>query len=76
MTIKVLLYASVLYNHSNSINMKNLEIGHLRKKCRHIGIRVSDEEREALEPFCKMEEISITNFFRLALSEMIHAKKT
>ncbi len=55
--------------------MENLKISELRKKKRHIGIRVSDEERVALDEFCKREQISITDFFRIAVRKVVNEKK-
>ena len=54
--------------------MENIYISDLRKKNRHIGIRVSSEERVALEHFCKREQISFTDFFRIAIRNMINEK--
>jgi uncharacterized protein (DUF1778 family) len=55
--------------------MENLIISELRKKKRHIGIRVSDEERAALDEFCQREQISITDFFRIAVRKVVNEKK-
>ena len=52
--------------------MKNLDLSELRKKNRHIGIRVSCEERLALEQFCQREQISFTDFFRIAIRKVIN----
>lgn len=55
--------------------MKELQISKLRKKNRHLSIRVSKEEREALERFCLKEQISFADFFRVAIRKMVNAKK-
>jgi len=54
--------------------MEDLRINDLRKKTRHIGIRVSDEERSALEQFCQREQISMTDFFRIAIRKVVNEK--
>lgn len=54
--------------------MKDLNIFDLRKKTCHIGIRVSNEERKALEQFCEREQISITSFFRIAIRKVVNEK--
>ncbi|MCF6357002.1 MAG: hypothetical protein L3J54_04270 [Draconibacterium sp.] len=54
--------------------MKNLEISLLRKKMSSVGIRISDEERQALEQFCRKEQITISDFFRLAMRKMINTQ--
>ena len=56
--------------------MENLEIKHLRKKNLNIGFRLTIEEREAVEQFCELENISITNFFRYATRKVINEKTT
>lgn len=55
--------------------MENLKISELRKKNCHLGIRVSAEERAGLERFCQQEQISITNFFRIAIRKVINEKR-
>ena len=55
--------------------MENLKISELRKRKRHIGIRVSDEERIALDEFCQREQISISAFFRIAVRKVVNDKK-
>lgn len=54
--------------------MKDLQINELRKKPSHIGIRISNEERETLEQFCQREQISITNLVRFAIRQVINQK--
>jgi uncharacterized protein (DUF1778 family) len=56
--------------------MEDLNIIELRKKKKHIGIRVSDEERAALDEYCNQEQISISDFFRIAIRQVINAKKS
>lgn len=55
--------------------MDNINISELRKKKKHIGIRVSEEERIALDRFCEREQITITDFFRIAIRKVINEKK-
>lgn len=54
--------------------MEDLEIKNLRKKNLNIGFRLTNEEREAVENFCESEQITITNFFRLAIRKVINKK--
>lgn len=54
--------------------MEVLRINDLRKKTRHIGIRVSDEECSALKQFCQREQISMTDFFRIAIRKVVNEK--
>ncbi len=56
--------------------MEDLNIIDLRKKKKHIGIRVSNEERAALDEYCTREQISISDFFRIAIRKVINAKQT
>ena len=60
----------------NNSNMEDLNIIDLRKKKKHIGIRVSNEERAALDEYCTREQISISDFFRIAIRKVINAKQT
>ena len=55
--------------------MENLSITELRKKNRHFSIRVSDEERATLEQFCQREQISYTDFFRIAIRKVVNEHK-
>lgn len=55
--------------------MKDLNLTELRKKKKHIGIRVSVEEREALDEYCQKEQISITDFFRIAIRKVVKEKR-
>lgn len=54
--------------------MQDLNISLLRKKKRHVGIRISNEERTALEQYCEQEQISISAFFRIAIRKVINQK--
>lgn len=54
--------------------MEDLEIKNLRKKNLNIGFRLTNEERTAVENFCKCEQITITNFFRLAIRKVINQR--
>lgn len=56
--------------------MEDLKISELRKKNLKIGIRLSEDERKALDEYCQNERISITSFFRLAIRELINNKHT
>lgn len=55
--------------------MEELKFNELRKKKRHIGFRVSQEEREKLEAFCNREDISITDFLRYAIRKVVNEKQ-
>lgn len=55
--------------------MKDIKISELRKKKIHIGIRVSDEESVAIKKYCTREQISITDFFRLAIRKIMNEEK-
>ncbi len=56
--------------------MEKLKIAELRKKNRHFNLRVSAEEREALEEYCQQQQISFTDFFRIAIRKVINQKTT
>jgi uncharacterized protein (DUF1778 family) len=55
--------------------MKNIELKDVRKKNLRIGIRLSIDERQALDEFCKKEEISITDFIRIAIRKVVNDKQ-
>ena len=52
--------------------MEPLKFNHLRKKRRHIGFRVSEQERKQLMDFCNQEQISITDFLRYAIRKVVN----
>ena len=55
--------------------MEELRIAELRKKNRHFNLRVSSEERKALEEYCQQQQISFTDFFRIAIRKVINEKR-
>lgn len=56
--------------------MEELNLNELRKKKRHVGIRLSDEELAALEEYCQREQISKTDFFRIGLRKVVNEKES
>ena len=52
--------------------MENLILNNLRKKKIHIGLRVSEAERNMLNEFCRREQISITDLVRYAIRKVIN----
>ncbi|WP_297097536.1 hypothetical protein [uncultured Draconibacterium sp.] len=56
--------------------MKDLSITELRKKNLKIGFRISEEERNAIEQFCQKEQISLSDFFRLAIRKVTNQENT
>ncbi|QGY44165.1 ribbon-helix-helix protein, CopG family [Maribellus comscasis] len=55
--------------------MKNIDLKDVRKKNLRIGIRLSKDERAALDEYCRKENISITNFIRIALRKVVNEKE-
>ncbi|MGM0408177.1 MAG: ribbon-helix-helix protein, CopG family [Bacteroidota bacterium] len=55
--------------------MENIELKQVRKKNLRIGIRLSKDERAALDEYCQKEEISITDFIRIAIRKVVNEKQ-
>ncbi len=51
--------------------MESLKIDKLKLKKQHFSFRLTTDERAAIEKYCEENEISFTNFFRVALRKMI-----
>lgn len=56
--------------------MKDLKINELRKKNLRFGFRVFEEERTVVENYCSREQISMTDFFRIAIRKVINDKSS
>lgn len=59
----------------SDLKPKELKLNQLRKKNSHVGVRISEEERKALETFCQRENISITAFIRYSIRKVLNDKK-
>ena len=54
--------------------MKKLNFNDLRKKKRHIGMKVSEFEEKEIKAFCEREQISISDLLRYGLRKVINEK--
>lgn len=55
--------------------MENIDLKQVRKKTLRIGIRLSTDERAALDEYCQKEQITITDFIRIAIRKVVNEKQ-
>lgn len=51
--------------------MEKLNFNDLRKKKRHIGMKVSEHEEKQIKAFCEREQISISDLLRYGIGKVM-----
>ena len=65
----------VLQKTNKLLHMEELSFTQLKKKRKHIGFRVSEDEKDLLIRFCHKKQISIADFMRYAIQKVINDKQ-